>query len=397
MTSATREELARLVTGLPDPLGAEVPLTAPAEGGGDGLEEAAERLGFGRVLRSTALTIVNEEAAAAAMKRRVEREGGMVLTLGEALRELPWLRERMWSLLDPRRDRYTAAVALAEQEGRATGYVVYIPRRVRIGFPIYVCLLLTRSGAQLLHNLIILEEDAEATLVTGCGAPYRLQGVHIGVTEAWLARGATLRYAMIHAWGPRLHVRPRTAVAIEKDANMISYYMVYGEVASLHTEPRYLVHGGSLYSASVVAAEGRSIYHVGAAAELTAPGASAELVSRLIARDEARVTSPLKLVARAPGRGHVECLGLPLSPRATISSIPVLESHVDTAELSHEAAIGRLRGEELEYLMARGLTEEEARSLLLRGFLHVEVPGLPKPVKALIEATEKMLAQRGAA
>jgi Fe-S cluster assembly scaffold protein SufB len=258
-----------------DPLGFNVPLT-PAEKASMGLvAEAAKQLGID--VAQAALAIANERIAAKAMLKKIEREGGIVVSLEEALRELPEARRHAWSLISPISNRYTAATALAEQKGYANGYVVYIPKGTRITTPIYMCLLLLDKGAQLLHNIIIMEENTEATIITGCGAPHDIEGSHIGVTEIILGQGAALNYAMIHRWNPQVHVRPRTAARIHRGARLTTYYAVYGDVASLHTEPHHIVQGGILYSATLVVATGTSVYHVGALAHLTAPGSSARL------------------------------------------------------------------------------------------------------------------------
>jgi Fe-S cluster assembly scaffold protein SufB len=377
-------------------MGYDIPV---ARGGGDVEVDAP-----GNVLRDLGFKetgVVNyllANATSSVVSKRIEREGGYLLGVRDALDDLPEVRRRAWRLIDPRRDRYTALVALNELEGAGEGYVLYLPRGVKIGFPIYACMVITQHGMkQLLHNIIVLEDGAEAVLVTGCGASMAaVNTLHAGITEVFVGRRAVLRYAMIHHWGSGSHVRPRTAVTVYDGGEYVSHYILHGGLASLHSESSVLLGvGARVFSASVVAVESGRL-HVGVSADIRGGGASVEIVSRILAKGDAFIETPLHVTARAPGRGHIECMGIPLSSRARIVSQPILESMVDSAELTHEAAIGKLRGEEIEYLMARGLSEAEARRLLLQGILHVDAPGIPPSVKALIRATERILAEKGA-
>lgn len=398
---ALLEALAR-----PDPLGYR--LLAPRPPGAMGAPgvdwgaalEAARGLGFdAAMLREASLVLVDESVAAEAARRRAERMGAYVLPLAEALREIPEVRRAAWSLLNPTGDPYAAAAALLEEEGHGEGYAVYVPRGVRLGFPIYACMLVTRGRSrQILHNIVVLEEGAEATIVTGCAAaPRAVDALHASTTEIHLGPGARLAYAMIHSWAPTTHVRPRAAARLAAGASMVSYYVLHGGLASLHSASRTVLGPGArLHEASIMVLE-RGEAHASTTVELVGSGSSAELVSRVIAKGEARVRTPLRITAAARARGHIECTGLTLSPRASIASEPALESRVTDAELTHEAAIGRLREEEIEYLIARGLDEATARRLLIQGLLRVEVPGIPPAIRALMRSVEKLLAERGAA
>jgi hypothetical protein len=87
-----------------------------------------------------------------------------------------------------------------------------------------------------------------------------------------------------------------------------------------------------------------------------------------------------------PARGHLECKGLILED-GVIHAIPELQGSMAGVELSHEAAVGKIAQEEIEYLMARGLDEEEATSTIVRGFLNIDVSGLPEPLRQTIEKT----------
>ncbi len=325
----------------------------------------------------------------------LERQGVIVMSTGEALRRYPWVKDYYWRNIPVDLDKYTAAVELY---GEGKGYFIYVPPKVRVKMPVYTCLLITSSWeAQLVHNIVIVDDEAELNLITGCAVPHRIAGaLHIGVSEFYVGRNAKLSFAMIHAWGRGVHVRPRTGVRVEKGGSYISYYLVYSDVASIQAYPSIsLSEDARTHTASIILGSSRSIYDIGSEAVLTAKGSSAEIVSRVIGRDESWIAARSRIKALAPStKGHIECLGLPLSKNATIIALPELESRVEGAELTHEAAIGKIAEEEIEYLMSKGFTEEEARALILRGFMRVEVPGLPLQTQKLIDATVKLLSEK---
>ena len=101
-----------------------------------------------------------------------------------------------------------------------------------------------------------------------------------------------------------------------------------------------------------------------------------------------------EIIAKAPNtKGHIECKGLTLSKDSIITAVPVLESQTTDSELTHEASIGKISREQIEYLMARGFTEDEAISLIVRGFMDIEILGLTKEFKAYIRKVLDQIAE----
>ncbi|HID96974.1 MAG TPA: SufD family Fe-S cluster assembly protein, partial [Thermodesulfobacteriaceae bacterium] len=116
------------------------------------------------------------------------------------------------------------------------------------------------------------------------------------------------------------------------------------------------------------------------------PLARSEIISRTISYG-GTVIARGHLIGNSPDvKAHLECQGLMLTEKGVIHAIPELEAHVADVDMSHEAAVGRIAQEEIEYLMARGLTEEEATSTIVRGFLNVKIDGLPPELEAEIQA-----------
>ena len=138
----------------------------------------------------------------------------------------------------------------------------------------------------------------------------------------------------------------------------------------------------------------RSDVDVGAAIIFTAENTRGEIISRTVVTDEAnvRLRGTLKSF-KSNTKGHMECRALLLSDKAEAHAYPTLRSTVSGAELTHEAAIGKIAEEQLLYLMSRGLSKEEATSMIARGFLDTDIPGLPPVLQGEISRLVSMTAK----
>jgi len=325
---------------------------------------------------------IDEEARYRVMEKYLAKYGVVIKPLKKALMESDLPRKLIWSIVKPDTDKYTAATKLY---GGEIGYFIYVPPNTRVPLPIYTCLaIVSDKKIQFAHNIVYVDDHSEAHLVTGCAVPHGVaDGVHIDISEFYVGRGARLTYTMIHAWTEGLHVRPRTGVVVEENGEYVSYYIVYSPVGSIQTYPKiFLNRGSKAYLASIVSGSRRGVYDIGSSTILREEYSSSEIVSRTLARDESQVIARAEVEAYEKNtKGHVECLGLLLSNKAYISSIPVITSKKQGALLSHEAAIGVIAEKELEYLMSKGFTEDEAKSILIRGFMDTNVPGLPDNIR----------------
>jgi len=309
--------------------------------------------------------------------------GGVeVMSISKALESYDWLLDYYWKALSVDMDKFTA---LAEVK-RTEGYFIRAKKGVKIDLPIQACLYLkTPRIAQNVHNIIIVEEGAELHVITGCVTPKKAEGLHIGVSEFYVKKGGKLTFTMIHGWTEGVDVRPRTGVILEDDASYTSIYVNLNPVRTFQMMPKVYLEGRNArcYLASIIAASKSSYFDVGGATYLRAENTKAEIVSKAVAKDEAYVATRGIIVGERDGvKGHLECRGMLLSPKSVILAIPELEARARDVELSHEAAVGKIAEEEIYYLMARGFSKEEATSIIIRGFMNVDVKGLP-PALAL--------------
>ena len=317
-----------------------------------------------------------------------------LMTLEEALEKYDWLQDYLWKLRSPYEDKYTAFNAL---HGKG-GFLLRILEGRKIHIPIQTCFLTySPEIIQNVHNIIIAEPGSEAYIITGCTAHKKApKGLHIGITEIYVRKSAKLNYTMIHKWGPSFHVRPRTGILLEDDAELVYNYIILGPVASFQSQPsaRLVGERATLSMNNIVYLEGSSEMDLGGEVFIEGGGGRVELITSAVVADKAKLTSRGRIVCEADnGRGHISCRGLMLSDNAEISAIPCLASRRMSSELTHEAAIGRISEEQLFYLTARGISREEAESLVVRGFLDTSSMKLPEPldkgVKRIIDLAIK--------
>jgi len=323
----------------------------------------------------------------------IRQEGIEVMAVSQALEKYDWLSDYWWQAVAVGADKYTANVELSQHNG----YFIRTLRGYKTVLPVQACLYLTKARlSQNVHNIIIAEEDSELHIITGCTtASNEGSGLHLGVSEFYIERGAKVTFTMIHNWNPEVAVRPRTGIIVEQDGVFLSNYLIMKPVHSLQMYPTAKCVGENAvvrYNSILLAAQGSSL-DVGSRAILNAKGAKTEIISRAI-------TTGGNIVARgciegnAPDvKGHLECRGLILQGAGTIHAIPELKGNLAGIDLSHEAAVGKIAEEEVEYLMARGLTRAEATATIVRGFMRVDIEGLPPTLSAelqrAVEASEK--------
>jgi Fe-S cluster assembly scaffold protein SufB len=176
---------------------------------------------------------------------------------------------------------------------------------------------------------------------------------------------------------------------VEEGGTYISNYICLKPVRSVQLYPTVRLEGkGAITRLNTIAiAHSGSELDLGSRAILNAPETKAELVSRTITIG-GRIVARGEMVGNANGaKGHLECKGLVLTDKGSQLAIPVLEANVADIELTHEAAVGKIAKDQVEYLMARGIPEEEAVGMIVRGFLDVGIRGIPDELRIEIENT----------
>jgi Fe-S cluster assembly scaffold protein SufB len=335
---------------------------------------------------------VNEEERAGTYLQRdaevlhcsTRQQDIQVIPMRQALKAGEWIDDYYWTLVDVDTDKFTAAAELGLQDG----YVIRALPESRSIYPIQACLYMGQEGLQQnVHNIIIAEENSELHIITGCATAPRLgRGLHIGVTEFFVKKNAILSFTMIHNWAKEMVVRPRSVARVEAGGLFLSNYVCMRPVRSLQMYPTAHLVGENAVARfySIIVGSPGSEYDVGGRIRLASPGTRAEMVTRAISNGS-KIIARGHLIGQVPGiRAHLECRGLILKG-GIIHAIPELEGQADDVEMSHEAAVGKIDREQIAYLMSRGLSEETATSTIVRGFLNVDIPGLPLQLKIEID------------
>lgn len=304
-----------------------------------------------------------------------------VMSSVDALAKYDWLEPLMWKLVRREADDYTRAAAARQHHG----YFIRALPGAKVQMPLQACLFLGQERlAQNVHNIVIAEEDSELNIITGCASGHQVRsGLHVGVSEFYIRKGAKVSFTMIHSWGEQVAVRPRSGALVEAGGIFLSNYICLKPVGSLQMYPTVWCRGeGALVRLhSVLYAGQGTTLDVGGRVYLEEPHCRAEIISRSISRG-GEIIARGHLVGSAPEvKAHLECRGLILGGGGRIYAIPELEGSVEGVDMSHEAAVGKIAEEEIQYLSARGLNSDEAVAMIVRGFLDVDIKGLPEALK----------------
>ena len=316
-----------------------------------------------------------------------------VMSTTQALKKYEWLDNYFWKIVSVGTDEFTKQAQLQPHHG----YFLRALPGVKAVYPLQACLFINDDNIiQNVHNIIIAEQGSDLQVIIGCATASDVhRGLHIGISEIFVKKDARLTFTMVHNWAEDVSVRPRTATLVEEGGTFLSNYICLKPVKNLQMYPKAeLVGRGAIarYNSMLFAHPGSHL-DVGSRVILKAEDSRAEIVARV-------VTAGGDIIARGHLRGeakgikaHLECRGLMVTEKGLIHAIPELEGTVKEVDLSHEAAVGKVARDEIEYLMARGLTQGEAQAAIIRGFLDTSIMGLPaalqKEVDRAISACEK--------
>jgi len=318
-------------------------------------------------------------------------KGVEVMSIKQAMEKYDWVRDYIWKAVDREKDEYTK---LADSED-VNGYFIRALPGEKVQIPVEACLYLRTLGwTQKVHNIVIAEENSELNIISGCTShPGVKSGMHVGISEFYVKKNAKLTFTMIHSWEKDVEVRPRSAAIIEDNGVFISNYVLMNPVKLVQMYPVAYLEGENstaIFSSIIVALEG-SFVDSGSRAILRGNKSSAEILSRTISRG-GKIIARGHISGESPDvKGHLECRGLMLSEEGVIHAIPELEARYPNVDLSHEAAIGKIAEEEIFYLMSRGLTRDEATAAIIRGFMDIDIKGLPQALKNEIDKAISMV------
>jgi Fe-S cluster assembly protein SufB len=289
------------------------------------------------------------------------------------------VKEYFMKCVSPREHKF-AALHGAVWSG---GSFVYVPKGVNVDIPLQSYFRLNSPGAgQFEHTLIIVEEGANLHFIEGCSAPkYNVTNLHAGCVELFVKEGATLRYSTIENWSKNMMNLNTKRAIVEKNGRIEWVSGSFGSHISMLYPMSVLKGEGATaeFTGVSFAGKGQNL-DTGAKVVHAAPNTSSTINSKSISKNggEATYRGVVKVNANAHGsKSTVSCESLMLDNLSKSDTIPVIDLAVDDVEIGHEAKIGKISDEAIFYLMSRGISEEEAKSMIVRGFVEPISKELP--------------------
>lgn len=308
------------------------------------------------------------------------KQGVIYTDMETAIREHEDLVKEYFMRLVPPKDHKFAALHGAVWSG---GSFVYVPAGVHVKMPLQSYFRLNAAGAgQFEHTLIIVEPGASLHFIEGCSAPkYNVTNLHAGCVELYVKEGARLRYSTIENWSRNMMNLNTKRALVEKDGIIEWVSGSFGShVSCLY--PCSILHGENArceFTGVTFASKGQDL-DTGASVICAAPHTSANINTRTISKAGGKATyrSAVKVTKNAPyAKCSVNCESLMLDSASRSDTLPVMDIEGDAAEVGHEAKIGRISDEAIFYLTSRGIDEDEARAMIVRGFVEPIAKELP--------------------
>ena len=340
------------------------------------IKETFEKLGIPQAERESLAGVgaqYDSELVYHNVRKEVAESGVVYTDLESAMHDERYaelIRSHFMKLVPPT-DHKFAALHGAVWSG---GSFVYVPKGVHLDIPLQSYFRLNAKGAgQFEHTLIILEEDSYLHFIEGCSAPkYYEAGLHAGCVELYVAKGATLRYSTIENWSKNMY-NLNTKRAIVEEGGKIEW--VSGSFGShvSYLYPMSILNGrgaSAEFTGITFAGEGQDL-DTGAKIVHNAPETSSYMNTKSISRSGGKSTFRSAVVVNEKARGSkssVSCESLMLDRISRSDTLPVIDVKTDKCDVGHEAKIGRISDETIFYLTSRGLSEEDAKALIVRGF-----------------------------
>lgn len=305
-----------------------------------------------------------------------------ILPLAEALTRHDWVQDLMFGLINPDEDERIAEVT--ESRHAPIGHFVRVLEGAKVRLPIQLFTLLEApQGRQFHHNITVIEKGAEVEMISGSAVPRSIHtGHHVSLSETYLREGAVCRSVSIEHWAANMEVHSYARSRLERNAHATDSVIQLGPVRHHVSQSRsYLAEGATANDQAVIYAPPGTTRIMDSETWLQGANARSESVTRMVTAGGV-ISNRATLIGDAAGvSGFLGCNGLKLTDEGEIFSVPALRALNAQAQLSHEASIGMIDQEKLGYLMASGMSEDQARDLIIQGFLNLDEQRIPEAVR----------------
>jgi Fe-S cluster assembly protein SufB len=314
------------------------------------------------------------------IQEHLEKQGVIFLSIEDGLKKYPELFREYFGTVIPIEDNKFAALNSAVWSG---GSFVYVPKNVKVDLPLQAYFRLnTANLGQFERTLIIVDEGASVHYVEGCTAPqYTTDSFHSGVIEIIVKKGARSRYSTIQNWSTNVYNLVTQRAKVFENASHEWVDANIGSKVTMKYPSCYLMEPGARGEMLSMAFAGPGqtqdaggkMYHF-------APNTTSKVTSKSISKGGGRASfrGLLKVYKGSKGvKSNTVCDALLLDPKSRSDTYPYIEIDEDDVSIGHEASVSKVGEEQLFYLMSRGLSEEEATTMVVSGFIEPLVKELP--------------------
>ncbi|MBF0600148.1 Fe-S cluster assembly protein SufB [Atopobiaceae bacterium FL090493] len=348
------------------------------------IKDTFERLGIPEAERTSLAGVgaqYDSELVYHNMREEVAEQGVVYSGIEEALHG-PYeemIREHFMRLVPPT-DHKFAALHGAVWSG---GSFVYVPAGVSLDFPLQSYFRLNAAGAgQFEHTLIIVEPGADLHFIEGCSAPkYNVANLHAGCVELFVGKDAHLRYSTIENWSKNMYNLNTKRCRVEEGGSIEWVSGSFGShVSYLYPSSLLMGKGATCDFTGITFAGAGQDLDTGCKVHMAAPDCRATVSTKSISKGGGVSTfrSSVVVTPKAENaRCTVSCQSLMLDDRSVSDTVPAMDVRCATAQVGHEATIGRISDDTVLYLMSRGIGEEEARGMVVNGFAEPVSKELP--------------------
>ncbi len=349
------------------------------------IKDTFERLGIPQAERESLAGVgaqYDSEIVYHNMREEVAKSGVVYTTIEDALHdpELEPIVHEFFGTLIPMRDHKFAALHYAVWSG---GSFVYVPAGVKVDYPLQSYFRLNAQGAgQFEHTLIVVEPGADLHFIEGCSAPkYYEANLHAGAVELFVKEGAHLRYSTIENWSKNMYNLNTKRARVADDAQMEWVSGSFGSHVS-YLYPTTILQGdrSSCEFTGITFAGATQDLDTGCKVILNGRDTTATVETKSISKDGGLNTFRSSIVVgrnAENARASVSCQSLMLDNISRSDTIPAMDVRNATASVGHEATIGRISDDTILYLMSRGCSEAEARTMVVNGFANPVSKELP--------------------
>ena len=340
----------------------------------DDIKNTFERLGIPEAERKSLAGVgaqYDSELVYHNVKEEVLQQGVIYTDMESALRENEDKVRSHFMKLVPPTDHKFAALHGAVWSG---GSFVYVPPGVKVEIPLQSYFRLNAPGAgQFEHTLIIVDEGADLHFIEGCSAPkYNVNNLHAGCVELFVGRNARLRYSTIENWSKNMYNLNTKRAVCEEGAVIEWVSGSFGSHVS-YLYPMSVLKGDSSraeFTGITFAGKGQNL-DTGAKIVHSGKNTRSVISTKSISKDGGISTYRSAIVVQESARGAkstVSCQSLMLDDISRSDTVPAMDVRTNDADIGHEAKIGRISDDAVFYLMSRGVSEEDARAMIVSGF-----------------------------